>query len=128
MGVRTGGRDYLVKPVISRLGIPRKFSTLALTSSAKPPETNQIEAVWREGACTAHAVLTSRLSGLGGEPSGPGGRWPGQPGICHPKETPPLLMKRENVCVTLKIQAVRARPGSSPRGPGSRGTLQLLPT
>lgn len=73
VGVRTGGRDYLVKPVISRLGIPRNFSTLALTSSAKPPETNQIEAVWREGACTGHAVLTSRLSGLGSEPSGPGG-------------------------------------------------------
>lgn len=70
---RTGGGGYLLKPVISRLGIPRKFSTLVLTSSAKPPETNQTEAVRREGAGTGHHAPTSRPSGKGGKPSGPGG-------------------------------------------------------
>lgn len=46
-GLGRGGA-YLVKSVISRLEIPRKFSTFALTSSAKPPATKHRRR-WSEG-------------------------------------------------------------------------------
>lgn len=60
---RTRGGGYLLKPVISRLGIPRKFSTLVLTSSAKPPETNQMETVRRKGGL--HGSPCPDLQALG---------------------------------------------------------------
>lgn len=90
----------LLKPVISRLGIPRKFSTLVLTSSAKPPETNQTE-VRREGACTGHHAPTSRPSGKGGEPSGPGGLL-ARPAGHVPCQGEPAASHEtcENVCYT----------------------------
>lgn len=44
--------SYLIKSVISRFEIPRKFSTFALTPSAKPPATKRTrrwsEGLWRE--------------------------------------------------------------------------------
>lgn len=43
-----GWAGYLIRSVISRLEIPRKFSTLALTSSVKPPATNH-RWRWLEG-------------------------------------------------------------------------------
>lgn len=55
------------------------------------------------------------------------GCWPGQPGMCHAKENPLLLMKHAKMFVILKIQEVRVcRWQHTPLA--SHSTLQLLPT
>lgn len=92
-----------MKPVMSRLEIPRKFSTLALTSSVKPPETNHrrgrskgLEEGGRAGFALAALV---RPPGLALGKVAQEGRWPGQPTCTNPKETLLLPMKHVHTCL-----------------------------
>lgn len=82
-----------------------------------------------------HHARTSRPSGKGSEPSGPGGPL-ARPARHVPSQGEPAASREtcENLFVILTIQEVRVcrwqhthTPGS-PHGPGSHSTLQLLPT
>lgn len=89
--------------------MPRKFSTLALTSSAKPPETNHRRG-WSEGLeeggrAGLALAAQSRPPGLGGGQSGPGGP-PAKPAyVCQPQGDPAATHgTRKCVFVLLKLR------------------------
>lgn len=83
--------------------MPRKFSTLALTSSAKPPETNHRRGgrrAWRrEGGLALPWPPSPGLQAWAVGKVAQEGRQPTQPTCANPKETLLLPTEHANACL-----------------------------